>query len=46
MSETAAPIETPQLLLDHPLKRKRVVLAVLMRGVGVMYPHNVMWIHN
>jgi very-short-patch-repair endonuclease len=33
-------------LANHDLKGKRVVLAVLMRGVGVMYPHNVMWIHN
>lgn len=34
-------------LLGNSLKqRKRLVLAVLMRGVRVMYPDSVMWIHN
>jgi len=27
-------------------QRKRVVWAVLMKGVRVMYPHSVMWVHN
>jgi len=27
-------------------RRKRLVLAVLMNGVRVMYPHSVMWIHS
>jgi DNA-binding HxlR family transcriptional regulator len=25
---------------------KRVVWAVLMKGVRVMYPHSAMWVHN
>ena len=44
---------TDSFHIDMPVVRerkramgKRVVLAVLMRGVKVMYPHSVMWIHN
>jgi integrase len=32
--------------LETWMAGKRLVLAVLMRGVRVMYPHSVMWIHN
>jgi len=28
------------------LQRKRPVMAVLMKGVRVMYPHNSLWIHK
>jgi hypothetical protein len=35
-----------EVLALRSLLRKRVVLAVLVRGVRVMYPHSVMWIHN
>ena len=35
-------------LIDESTRecRKRVVLAVLMRGVTTMYPHKFMWIHK
>jgi hypothetical protein len=34
------------LLQRHAPVGKRVVWAVLMRGVSPMYQHNVMWIHK
>jgi hypothetical protein len=35
-----------EILALRSLLRKRPVWAVVMKGVRVMYPHSVMWVHS